>query len=422
MGEGDSVPPYKVRFLHLHRSFNLDRWLTNPKQKLENPKHVSSVGQSEMEKILAKLSLKSQSSGGKTSPSQEILAKLSEQQVLLGKQKNFLVNTNAVPMRRAQVEAIGSSSTSPLTLATGPLGDSAPGETKSIEATEVLRLKQELLAANSKIALQEQELAQTRVMNHTLDQALGSPSEVDFNGREVSEQTISQLQNAFNASNGVFSQFHDTWNAQEDSRSDVSDTLSAGTYNKAQGFWVAPPQQPFGMSVNAPTSGSRFGDSSSLNTNSVGPEPSKLWAGSPTASGIPASSSFPSQRVLSGPSSGIANFHGRFPEEHARYIQAPGSGPRHSMSQMNRGGSCFPPQSSPWGTFSPGIPTSPISRSPADRGCNTYQQVPMYQVPPYNPRPIGTPLSPTATEFTSANGNVMPWTTSLVSYCSTSLH
>src|SRR5699024_3712755 len=164
------------------------------------------------------------------------------------------LNTNAVPMRRAQVEAIGSSSTSPLTLATGPLGDSAPGETKSVEATEVLRLKQELLAANSKIALQEQELAQTRVMNHTLDQALGSPSEVDFNGREVSEQTISQLQNAFNASNGVFSQFHDTWNGQEDSRSDVSDALSSGAYNKAQGFWVAPPQQPFGMSVNAPAS------------------------------------------------------------------------------------------------------------------------------------------------------------------------
>jgi hypothetical protein len=35
------------------------------------------------------------------------------------------------------------------------------------------RLKQELLAANSKIALQEQELAQTRVIKHTLDQALG---------------------------------------------------------------------------------------------------------------------------------------------------------------------------------------------------------------------------------------------------------
>lgn len=386
MGEGDDVLPHK---------------------KLEHPKHV---GQSEMEKILTKLSLKPQS-GAKTSPSQEILAKLSEQQTILGKQKHFLVNTNAVPMGRAQVEAIGPSST---TLATGPLEGSASGETKSIEATEVLRLKQELLAANSKIALQEQELAQTRVMNHTLDQALGSPSEVEFNGREVSEQTISQLQNAFNASNGAFSHFQDTWNGQEDSRSDVSDAHSAGAYNKAHGFWAAPPQQQFGMSVNAPASDSRLGDSLSLNANSIGPEPSKFWAGSPTASGIPVSSSFPSQRVLAGPSSGTANFHGRFPDEHARYLQAPGPGPRRSMSQMNRGGSCFPPQSSPWGTFSPGIPTSPISRSPADRGCNTYQQVPMYQVPPYNPRPIGTPLSPTATEFTSANGNVMPWTTSLV--------
>jgi hypothetical protein len=37
-----------------------------------------------------------------------------------------------------------------------------------IGTVELLRLKQELLAANSKIALQEQELAQTRVIKHTL--------------------------------------------------------------------------------------------------------------------------------------------------------------------------------------------------------------------------------------------------------------
>jgi hypothetical protein len=49
---------------------------------------------------------------------------------------------------------------------------------------ELRRLKQELLAANSKIALQEQELAQTRMIKHTLDQALGPPSEADFSSRK----------------------------------------------------------------------------------------------------------------------------------------------------------------------------------------------------------------------------------------------
>lgn len=386
---------------------------------MEHSCHVSSIGQSEMEKILDKLSPKPQSSGFKTSPSQEILAKLSEQQVLLDKQKHLLVNTNVVPTRPAKVEAIGSSSTSPLTPAARSLQDPAPvaisrDEMKSTEATEVLRLKQELLAANSKIALQEQELAQTRVMNHTLDQALGSPSEVDFNGREVSEQTISQLQSAFNAVNGAFNPFQDTWNVQEDAQSDVSDALSAGAYNRARGLWAAQPQQAFGVSVNAPFSDSRFGDSFPPNTTSIGPEQSKFWTGSPPASTLSVPSSFLSQRALSGPSSGVVNFDGRFSGEQAR-LQGPGLGSRRPVSQMNRGGSCFPPQSSPWGTLTPGAPTSPISRSPANRSCNTYQQVPVYQIPPYNPRPIGTPLSPTATEFTSANGSSMPWTASMVS-------
>jgi hypothetical protein len=33
--------------------------------------------------------------------------------------------------------------------------------------------------------LQEQELAQTRVIKHTLDQALGPSSEADFGSREI---------------------------------------------------------------------------------------------------------------------------------------------------------------------------------------------------------------------------------------------
>lgn len=150
-----------------------------------------------MEKILVKLSPKVQTPGVKSSPSKEILAKLSEQQTLLDKQKHLLVNTNANPSRPLQMETFAASGMSPLTPA-------AATEATTSDSAELLRLKQELLAANSRIAVQEQELAQTRVMNHTLDQALGSPSEVDFNGRDVSEQTISNLQDAFNGSNGTF--------------------------------------------------------------------------------------------------------------------------------------------------------------------------------------------------------------------------
>lgn len=371
-----------------------------------------------MEKILAKLSPKPQSSAVRTSPSQDLLARLSEQQILLDKQKHLLVNTSAIPTRPVQVETIGSSSTSPLTPATESLQDSVPadveqGGIKIADATELLRLRQELLAANSKIALQEQELAQTRVMNHTLDQALGPPSEVDFSGREVSEQTISHLQNAFNASSGGFNQFHDAWNGQDDSQSDVSDALSAGAYNRARGFWASPTQQTLGM---APVSDRAFGETFPLHASSVGSDSNKFWGSSTTASALPAPNSFPSQRVLSGPSSSTTSFDGRFSGEQARYLQGPSIGPRRSISQVNRGGSCFPAQSTPWGTFASAAPGSPISRSPSNRPCSTYQQVGLYPIPPYNPRPIGTPLSPTATEFTSSSANAMPWTTSLVSH------
>lgn len=374
-----------------------------------------------MEKILAKLSPKDQPSTIKPSPSKEILARLSEQQTLLDRQKHLLVNTNTNPPRPVQVETYASLGMSPLTPATEPPQDPTSVDTtktgaKTIDSTELLRLKQELLAANSKIAVQEQELAQTRVMNHTLDQALGSPSEIDFNGRDVSEQTISNLQDAFNVPNGTFGQLHDSWNGQEDSHSDISDALSAGAYNRARGFWAPPAQQAYGIGMDALVSDRPFGESFPLHAGSIGVESNKFWGSSNMGPGLSVpDSSLSSQRVFSGPSSSAASVDGRLSGEQARYLQGPGLGPRRSLSQVNRGGPCFPTQSSPWGAFAAAAPGSPVSRSAANMGSSAYQPVGMYSIPPYNPRPIGTPLSPTATEFTSANANATPWTTPMVS-------
>ena len=362
-----------------------------------------------MEKILVKLSPKVQTPGVKSSPSKEILAKLSEQQTLLDKQKHLLVNTNANPSRPLQMETFAASGMSPLTPA-------AATEATTSDSAELLRLKQELLAANSRIAVQEQELAQTRVMNHTLDQALGSPSEVDFNGRDVSEQTISNLQDAFNGSNGTFNQLHDAWNGQEDSHSDMSDTLSTGTYGRARGFWAPPAQQAYGIGMDASASGRPFGEPFPLPAGSIGAESNKFWGGSNMGPALPVpGSSFPSQRVLSGSSSTATSVDGRLSGEQARYLQGPGLGPRRPLAQANRGDSCFPTQSSPWGTFPTAAPGSPVSRSATNRPSGAYQPVGVYSIPPYNPRPIGTPLSPTATEFTSTNANTTPWVTPMVS-------
>ena len=147
------------------------------------------------------------------------------------------------------------------------------------KTTELLRLKQELLAANSKIALQEQELAHTRVIKHTLDQALGPPSEADFGGREITEQTIAHLQSAFNASNHPFGQFQDAWNAQDDSQSDISDALSAGAYNRARGLWNQHDHLSFGMNTIEPSFDKQY-DESAQRSNPMTHDPSRLWGGS----------------------------------------------------------------------------------------------------------------------------------------------
>lgn len=347
-----------------------------------------------------------------------MLLKLSGQQSLLEKQKNNLASNSAVPSTLMEVDE--SSGASPPASAADSLPGSVPADAArydvgGTETSELHRLKQELLAANSKIALQEQELAQTRVIKHTLDQALGPPSEADFGGREISEQTISHLQNAFNASSRNLNQFHDAWNGQEDSQSDISDALSAGAYNRARGFWVPPAQQMFGVGMNAPTAEKGYGESMSLPSSSIaGQESSKFWNNAATNS-FPSHGSFQPHRVLSGPSSGTCGFDARFSGEQARYLQAPGLAPRRAVTQVNRGASYFPAQSSPWGAFSAGPPGNPIPRSPVNRPCSTYQQVGLYPVPPYQPRAVGTPLSPTATEFTSSSTNLMPWVNSSVS-------
>lgn len=287
--------------------------------------------------------------------------------------------------------------------------------------TELLRLKQELMAANSKIALQEQELAQTRVIKHTLDQALGPPSEADFSGREITEQTISHLQSAFNASHPGFTQFQDAWNTQEDSQSDISDALSAGAYNRTRGHWNqngngpssfhpsandSPLEKPYGEPLQSPSSASQ--------------DSNRFWGG-PTAYPTFATggaSGLQPQRVLSGPSAGAYGFYSRPLNEQSRYVQVTNPAIRRSNAQGARGGNFLPAQNSSWNGFPPGSPSDQAPKSPASpmtRSSSAFQAIGIYSIPPYPARPAATALSPTATEFTASTTNNSPWATSSVS-------
>ncbi|KPI37940.1 Meiotic coiled-coil protein 2 [Cyphellophora attinorum] len=93
------------------------------------------------------------------------------------------------------------------------------------DIAEMLRIKQELHAAKTVISRQEQELAETRNLKHTMEQAIGS-SEHDYAQHDISEQTIGHLQSAFNASARPFTSKNVAWRGPDKARSD-SDFSSA---------------------------------------------------------------------------------------------------------------------------------------------------------------------------------------------------
>lgn len=329
---------------------------------------------------------------GQTSDLDRILAKISPKTIPLPRSETDRSSVLSQVTPATTVSALT------LTESTNPY----PQEDRTVE---LLRLKQELLAANSRIALQEQELAQTRVIKHTLDQALGPPSEADYGSREITEQTISHLQNAFNASSSAFAQFQDAWGAQDDSQSDVSDPLSTGAYNRSRALWAH----------NEPTTDREYGESLSGTSSSTSQDPNRFWGVSnvyPPFTGPP---SLQSQRPHSGSSVSSCGFYSRPIGEQMLYPPGPITGARRSVTQISRGGSLFPTQSTPWGEFASGSSSEQTAKSPASpkRPPSTFQQVGLYSVPPYPPRPIGSPLSPTASEFTGTNTNETTWTNSM---------
>ncbi|KAI9372394.1 armadillo-type protein [Aspergillus egyptiacus] len=382
---------------------------SNKKQKLEHSTNsVSLTGNSEMEKLLAKLSPKPHVSDCKQLVNQEILSKLSEQQLLLDQQKNLLTTQKIGPGTFEEPDK--SSSALPCTDTITSLKDVPRLDAFDVDASELHRLKQELQAANSRIAMQEQELAQTRVIKHTLDQALGPPSEADFGGRDISEQTISNLQSAFNASVPTPHLLQDGWNTQEDSQSDISDALSAGAYNRTRGFWGPPAQQVYAPGLNTDRP---YGDNNlALPSTSFGLDSSRFWGPSTASTPIPGNSAFQPHRVLSGPSATSCTFDAPLSDDQSRYVQSSGFVPRHPTAQQSRIGSWFPGVGSPWATFAPSSVDGQGSRSPPSKPNNTYQQIGMYPLANYHQRAIAPPLSPTATEFSSPSGNSVPWGTS----------
>lgn len=350
----------------------------------------------------------------------KLLAKLSEQQLLLKRQQEALSSDEGVDQEATQPHNGLSSGSKPDTPTSVDFGErTAVEETRADrdavkpDAEELERLKQALLAANSKIARMDQELSQTRITKHTLDQALGPASEADFTVHgEVTEQTIANLQSALNASmrppigHGV------PLTTLGDGNSDSSDALSAGHYNRSRGIWADPGKLPLNLSLPS-TTGQQHSRTSPMHWGAITPDLARPW---------------------------FAPINGQATEQQYRHPQPHRPLTSHQMYGLNEGGGAATDTTPLCATQTPRLLNGPVIRAgnaygygsrntgygayPASSGpldtlsnatSASYPPTPLYPgLVAYQPRPIGTPLSPTAPEFnTGSIGNLSPWNTSV---------
>ncbi|KAL8757828.1 MAG: hypothetical protein Q9184_004109 [Pyrenodesmia sp. 2 TL-2023] len=283
-------------------------------------------------------------------------------------------------------------------------------ETIKVGKAEMLRLKKELEAAKQQLELQKRELDQNRIFNQTVEHAL-SPSSGEVRASKVisgnDKAAEIRQQTAFAPSQSGLPR------PDLNLFSDNFDDRSAATYNNLlQSQWAAgqppvnlsPPAQPY-------------------------QQPMSMWGQTGTATrpfhpraagqGMPPTSMLqqqpmPHQRILSGPPSPGTIGDGRFPTNLGQY-QA-GFGVRRNDSHMPRNDAFGSQQRSNagngWGVVGNGIGGVEAMNIGMNSN-NAYQTMGMYQpAVPYQPRPIGTPLSATATEFRADQPPANPWNAS----------
>jgi hypothetical protein len=357
-----------------------------------------------------------QSSLNELNPMDRLLARLSEQQAAINKQHEVLQVADEI--HRAQPPPttgyVSTSATSSLTI-TPPATTSAEGtgsgsstttvdtgddkETPQPSMDEILRLKIELEKAKGKIARMDQELTQTRITKHTLEQAMGSASEADFpmnQAADVSDHRLGNFQCAMNAPGRSPFLAERTWAGQDDNHSDNSDApsiLSTNGFNRGGAIWA----------------------------NSGRAQYTNYQAGAPD---FQAANGFPGNPWMG------RGFSAPFPDGAVSYNQSmPGfrsdrlapdndgsMGPTSDRRNNNRGrGSNRNPGVFPYAasnssydgitpTTSYGSVAGMGGSAASTMGGNIGSGLGGGGSISYQPQPIGTPLSPFAPEFTSVGG------------------
>ncbi|EHK98904.1 putative Meiotic coiled-coil protein 2 [Glarea lozoyensis 74030] len=342
------------------------------------------------------------------SPMEKLLAKLSEQTAAISKQhQEALKSSEESTAYTRTVEYISSASsaapvsTLPITPVTETHNNSAATSTRAPSNTgdsgseggeEVLRLKLELEAAKVRMARMDEELAQSRITKHTIDQAMGPVSEADFSmSSEMSNPQLSRIQQSINVGPRPQMQRDHSWTAQDDARSDTSDALSAGGLNRSRNIWGnsgKPGYSGFAGAVPA------FQQPESLNSGQ--------WlnrgVGQPFIEGpLP----------YSGPP--VNGFGGERLPPDSDFLMAPPIGRRQGgNNRLGRGSFPYASSNSSYDGYTPAstlygsVGGMAGGVAPIGMGSGMNMGGSMYGG--YQPQPIGTPLSPMAPEFTSGTG------------------
>ncbi|RYP05338.1 hypothetical protein DL765_009857 [Monosporascus sp. GIB2] len=312
-------------------------------------------------------------------PVDSLLAKLSKQQAVLHKQGDAINNPEDGTMYPRTVGQASSSNSVPITPATEAFGGSVPAtrpasaQMDDSNGDEVLRLKLELAQAQNKISHLSHELIQ-REQPRPVFHPTPPCASLDGDAQAGSQSSL-------NRDGGA------NWPVYDDSRSDTSDALSATGFNRSRNIWVGTksaqstftqgglPTPELPQIPPWPTRGSTQG----YVDTSVPYNP-------PNSDGYRGDRLTPDYDLTIRPPGGRRS--GRFDSRFAS--QGPGSHPGFGSAYT-----CGPVHfEASHGMASP----PPGSMS----GAGVYSS--------FQPSPIGTPLSPLASEFTSTSAGA-PWKT-----------
>lgn len=348
-------------------------------------------------------------SSSELNPMDKLLAKLSEQQAVISRQHEALKTSDDIAYTRTVDYVVATASSVPITPATETFGSTAPttntpsiaGEDKSAGKEDLERLKAELDAANSRIARMDQELAQSRITKHTFEQVIGNPTEGDYSSHSDERLNIPLPPMNHNPMRPSF-QRDGSWATQEDSRSDTSESLSAGGFNRSRSIWGNGAKPAFG---SFPVPGYQPPPESLANAQWMNRgygqpfvEPPMQFSAPPPLTNFRAAVGGPDRMM-----------------HESEMLMAP-SMPRQKVPGHfnNRSRSSFPYASSnsSYDGYTPVSGYSSAVGNPGPNGPPMYNNNNMNMgggmaagmYGGYQPQPIGTPLSPHAPEFTVCPG------------------